>query len=89
MAFGWLSISNVLGHMGIEKQPISSINFVRFLSAQGGIDVVEGGWYACFISINIFCPIEMLHSFFGWVFESSVEGWWLHWIHYKCHLHHS
>jgi hypothetical protein len=29
--------------MGIEKQPISSINFVRFLSAQGGIDVVEGG----------------------------------------------
>ncbi len=29
--------------MGIEKQPISSINYVRFLVAQGGRDVVGGG----------------------------------------------
>jgi hypothetical protein len=49
--------------MGIEEHTTSSINFVRFLVAQGGRDVVGGGWYACFISINIFCPIEMLHFF--------------------------
>ncbi len=54
--------------MGIEEQPISSINFVRFMFAQGGRDVVGGGRYACFISINIFFPIEMLHSFFSWDF---------------------
>lgn len=63
MAFGSLNISNVFGHMGIEE-PISSINFLWFLIAQGGRDVVGGGWYACFISIDIFCPIEMLHFFF-------------------------
>lgn len=29
--------------MGIEEQPISSINYVKFLLAQGGRDVVGGG----------------------------------------------